>query len=416
MTDDAAKAAIRRGAALALAVTGSLVLTACGGDGEAASGEGNGNGDGLEASWATTPAPSGEYDGALPAPRLWVAESTVVVAGTAGVTAYDRASGEPGWELPAPDGAGELCAASDSTNAAGVGALLYAAADDPESCSVVVAVDAGGEGQPLWTGTMPSEGSSYGAEIFVGDEAITASNGDVAQFSIEGEPVALPEVPGGPECVDGADWTASASHLFALSDCGTFGDAYQLSAFPTAGGEALWTLENASEDYRLANGMPGDLPTLRTSDDLLVTFGETGEPVSEVPADNGTDEWDFSPALHLSLVQGATLLAGSLTMSVDGGEGAAYDLATGEEIWREPLPSLYDLFPGTDGALLMDGDGIGTATGVIAFEVDPATGSRTELGAITDLPTAATVVDGTLYALLHDEEEDTTSVEAYPLS
>jgi outer membrane protein assembly factor BamB len=416
--------------ALAITAAGSMVLAGCGDDGDADSGSDGSGGapDGaLTQLWESPSTPAVNASGGSPIATLWATESVVVEISNGGLRGLDPASGKASWEMPPPSGAGELCAFSPSLNEQGIGAVLFNTAEGEDSCGLLAVVDANAGGaEPLWTQDVtPEDGLVSYAAVSVAGDAVTATLGGTSldRFSVTGEELPAPEVPGGAGCQEGTEWIVGGERLLAVTQCDIFEEVYQLTEFDAASGEQTWTLPEAPAGFDGATAVvPGDLLSVQTEGGELLTFDDTGAITSELTENLDGTEIDvdfFGPGY--SVVHGSTLLAvGALGSSE---ERIGVDLATGSKLWQESFVGGTTVGGDAERVMAVYGDDVDYTQQVESL--DPQSGKRTEVGALPDLEgepfvsaNALTVQGDTLYVQFTAEDdagEQTVRTAAYEL-
>ncbi len=356
--------------------------------------------------------------------RLWPGDSVVTRVSTTGVTGYGTLDGQPVWQAEAPEGAAEPCAASQSTNASGLGAVLYRLAADPATpCSVLAVYDTV-DGDLLWSHdltTDPDFGAEYSADaadpgvpvVTVGEQTVTVNldeAGSVAGFhrfaTATGEELSLPEPPADDWCAQPLPLTVrhAGSRIVMLSECPAEqpGEAANraLSVYHADTGESEWTHLSDDPDFGFTGILAGN-PVLifqgEGEDEQLVAFSETGEELWRRPVGAAGER----PGL---LPEGAVVVGDVLVSRyepVGGAEGylvAGYDLSIRERLWMRELPEGSSLLGvDTAGAPLLgrpDGDRLEL------LRLDPATGVEAPVGTVEPLaPSLVDVDDHQLYVL-----------------
>ncbi|RKN11604.1 hypothetical protein D7319_06730 [Streptomyces radicis] len=310
----------------------------------------------LVEAWDAPPVRAGADESDRRATRLWAHDSTVTLVSTAGVTGYDTVDGVPRWQVDPPMGGTRPCAASDATNSAGVGAVLYRAegAASPDAtpaadCSVLAVIDTT-TGALLWSERFERPVVAADATVTVGEEAVTVgleATGAVEgfhRFAVgTGEPLAFPAPPedGGIPLCQGGREPLSATHVGSrvavLTRCGGADDPggeRELSVYHADTGALEWTHPVTDPALGLSGILAGD-PVLLFQGDDLVAYAETGEEAWRLPRDRVRPE--------MAAVTGEVLFTRESDTSFAG-----YDLATGERRWSAELPSATQLF-GVDG-------------------------------------------------------------------
>ncbi|WP_326597699.1 outer membrane protein assembly factor BamB family protein [Streptomyces sp. NBC_01803] len=324
------------------------------------------------------------------ATRLWANDETVTVVSTAGVSGYGAVDGEPLWDAPLPEGATRPCAAAERVNAAGTGAVLYAAADPvgadpPGSCSVLGAIDTE-SGELLWSADLLTpDGRAVeagGVTVTVGNDTVTV-NLDTAgsptgfhRFEAEtGTELAAPEPPGGLawDCATGRQTLAirhADSRVVALTRCG--GEP-ELSVYHADTGGLEWTHPGSDPDLGFTDIVAGD-PVLLHQDDDLVGYSENGDELWRLPMA------DLVPAE--SAVVGEVLVArrAPAEEAADAAVFTGYDLTDGSPLWEAELPEDVRLFDADDNGRLLLGHP--TADSLELLRLSPADGTDTPAGAV----------------------------------
>ncbi|MDT0343297.1 outer membrane protein assembly factor BamB family protein [Streptomyces litchfieldiae] len=407
----------RRCVALAIATTGGLLLAGCGG-GDSDGGDGNGGDapdNALTELWQSEPTPGANEDG-VASTALWATESTVAEVTDGGVRSLDAAGGEVRWELTAPSGVGEVCAVSPTTNAEGIGAVMYNAAPGEDSCGILAVVDSDAEGaEPLWTQDLtPEDGLISFVGVTVADDVVSVSLGgkDMHQFTVAGEELPPPTVPGGTDCQDGARWAAGGNYLVAVAQCDIFEEVYQFTAFDAASRSELWTLPEMPLEYEgVAEVIPGgEHLTVLTTAGQLVTFDENGEVLSEIVEEVEGGEIDLMFGPQWASVQGQVMFAFELASD----DRLGFDLTTGSELWREAFPAPTTLGGGDGRVLAVYGEEAGAEAEWYQHvaALDPQEGAQTLVGVLPRIegasftsPSTLSVLGSTLYVTYEVEGE-----------
>lgn len=131
----------------------------------------------VAATWtATTSDPSFTADLPNKGANPIAAGGVVVALSQQRASAYDVATGAPGWETDLP---AEVCASSGQANADGVVAVLLGA--DGE-CDKAAAIDAA-TGELLWTVSIPAAAQAFGHQVSVGPDSVVVT-GECTGFTI----------------------------------------------------------------------------------------------------------------------------------------------------------------------------------------------------------------------------------------
>jgi outer membrane protein assembly factor BamB len=367
------------------------------------------------------PDAAGQLTGEDTVTRLWPGDSVVTRVSATDVTGYGTLDGQPVWQAEVPEGAETPCAASQSTNSAGLGAVLYrlpahppAADSAAASCSMLAVYDTE-SGALLWSDELPAPadpGSSVPA-VTVGERAVTVNldeAGSVAGFhrfeAETGEALPLPEPP-----TDG--WCAAAeplavrhagSRIVMLSECPAeqSGEAASraLSVYGADTGALEWTHLSDDPDFGFTGILAGN-PVLifqgEDADRQLVAFSETGEELWRRSVGAAGELPGLLP--DESAVVGDVLV--SRYEPEDGTAGyavAGYDLSTRERVWARDLPEGSRLLgvdvAGTPLLSRQDGDRLEL------LRLDPTTGVETPEGSVGPLiPSLVAFDDHQLYVL-----------------
>ncbi|MES9623241.1 PQQ-binding-like beta-propeller repeat protein [Streptomyces tuirus] len=261
--------------------------------------------------------------------RAWLVGDTMVRSRFDAVTGFDAGSGKQRWEY-VPSRA-DICATSPTADQS-VALLLYG---EPRSdCRTLAALDLT-TGRELWRTTAMAAAVETGAGLGVfldgGDRSVRAVDlrSGAARWTAA--------VPKG--CV-AQPGLAAARHVLAVVNCG---EEMKLVAFDPADGQERWTVPLDSR-----RGVPADTGAALVSADPVVVrvgkeegsgaysyraFGPGGRPQGVV------DE----VGRHGDIID-ATVADGRLyaTARYQGRQSTldrfvAFDLATGEELWREDV-------------------------------------------------------------------------------
>ncbi|UED83538.1 PQQ-binding-like beta-propeller repeat protein [Streptomyces profundus] len=294
---------------------------------------------------------------------LWAHDGVVTRVGPTAaedVTGYDAADGTVLWETPAPVGTYGPCAASEHTNAEGVGAVLHHSGE-AEGCTVVTVIDTH-DGEVLWSRDLSGLGPSPV------DDTVTATVGEATltvnlspanaaasfqRFDLaSGEPLpALAPVADG-DCDHG--WTPlSIDHaderVVTLATCeGPSGEPLTPPRFAnhvhdTATGEHLWSRDMADANEAIADvryGEPG-APLIVVESGHLVAYTETGEALWRLATDG--------QGLSERAVADGVLIAEQLDDTSEPVVFEGYAVDSGERMWRGEFPPLTS-FLGADDA------------------------------------------------------------------
>ncbi|MET9427336.1 PQQ-binding-like beta-propeller repeat protein [Streptomyces sp. NPDC003036] len=266
----------------------------------------------------------------------WLVGDTVVRSRYDAVTAFDAGSGKRRWEYNPPRTA-DICATS---RAAAGSVALIGLGDDDKGCATVAAIDLG-NGRELWrTARGPADGRLGGGEdlLAVGGGLAVGLPGDrtVSAYDLRtGAPRWKAAVPKG--CAPGGV-DASAEQVLAILVC----DEMKLAAYDPADGKARWTVPLgdrrpigtdatvgflAAEPAVLGVRMPESYGTGTNS---FVSFGPDGRrrALIESVGDNA--------GIPVGL-QGRVAVDGGKLFADVGGKVVAYDLASGDAVWRESV-------------------------------------------------------------------------------
>jgi outer membrane protein assembly factor BamB len=363
-------------------------------------------------------------------PRLWVTDRAAVAVTSSGVQGFDPATGEPSWELPSPEGADVPCGASPEVNARGIGAVLYRPVTAPAAdvCSMLAVVDTA-SGELLWSEDLTTPDPEYahpaasGAPVTVGEETVSIEliEDGLHRFAIDdGSELPLPEVPAHQACdAFWTDWRHSATHLVAVTSCeemAATGEESQLSVYDAASGEELWTVADAvGADEDLA-AVLADAPLTITTADRLLSFGEGGEALADVPLDRAEGYVSTDPGEYA--IQDSVLVT---TIDDSGQEYLGIDLTTGEDAWQESREGPAEAFLGGSDQVLVLYSDVVEETNAISDHMARLNGQDGALSVEGVLPEGSGFVldmaagDDALYLLAEpaDGEDGTARIEAY---
>lgn len=391
----------------------------------------------LAEAWrAPTPAPESEAesaggaDGAVAA--LWAGDGTVTQLTPQGVIGYGDLDGAPAWEAPAPAGTAGICAASPSTNADGLGAVVYRASGEPGECSVLAVLDTG-TGELLWRqdltvgepGVGPGPLPPEKVRVTVGDSAVavTADRPDEGpddtgpvgpggpdeaaatsafhRFAVaSGEPLAEPLPPQEVACPSAQHTLVrhAGQRVVALAECPepNATEARRLDVYHADTGEWEWSHSAADPTFDVTDVLTGD-PVLLLQDEHVVAYGETGEELWRLPA----GEAEGALVERHTVVADEVLVAQHREPNGDPGLAAfaGYGLADGARLWEAELPSDVRLLGLDDNGmvLLAHQDGRQLALSWL----DPATGEERPAG---EAELARPLAEGRL-VLAHDPHQ-----------
>ncbi|GLW59559.1 PQQ-binding-like beta-propeller repeat protein [Kitasatospora phosalacinea] len=275
----------------------------------------------------------------------WLLADAVVRADGTGVHAYSLADGKPTWTLQAPAEGAVPCGLSPAVNAAGLGAVVYRAADPKSPCSTVAAVDST-SGQAVWTKLLSDTKDSYTTHVAVTDDKVLAVGEDKAyawgaadgaeawQYSGQGKYCRL-------------SGNAGTSVVLLHSHCADSTPADQAVALNVSDGKVkYWRgLNNQPTMVTVLSAEPAAVltTTANPADARVFAWGAEGDPAAEIPlAVEGGGRLDVDSGSFATVpgtyFQGTTMFAAVVP---EGGGNptsvAAYDLATGKQQWRTPL-------------------------------------------------------------------------------
>ncbi|ONK13346.1 PQQ-binding-like beta-propeller repeat protein [Streptomyces sp. MP131-18] len=310
------------------------------------------------------------------ATRLWVHEDTVTLVSTAGVTGYGTVDGERLWVAEAPPGAGRPCAAADTINSAGTGAVLWTAGTGEEGCSVLGVLDTA-TGDLLWSERFGGPVTAEETTVTVGEQTVTVNldaAGTVGAFhrfaADTGEELPLPAPPEDSawDCVSGRETVGvhhAGSRIAVLTRCD---DAPELSVYHADTGQLEWTHPAADAGFAVTGILAGD-PVLLLQEHEVVAYSETGDELWRLPA------VELNPSV--SAVAGEALVTQYSSTSFTG-----YGLVGGERLWQTELPENTELYgvDATGEPVLGHSD---SGAGLLRLlRLDPATGADTPVGTL----------------------------------
>ncbi|MGP4111737.1 outer membrane protein assembly factor BamB family protein [Streptomyces sp. 4N509B] len=340
------------GAALLALLTAALVVWAGGGD------------EGPTEAWRVADDGThavGDVDAAV-----WAHGAVVTRVGPSRVTGHDAADGRTLWEAEPPADAGRACAASEHTNADGVGAVLFTIpdAEGDGDCVLLALVDTG-DGTLLWSRRLDTSMVVRGEEVVatVSERTVLVSLGSVADPGnvhrldlATGEERPAPPLQA-PRCPD-EPLTMATSHAgsrFAVVTACVGDDGYEhhtLSVYDADTSEPL--LPHPLGGMDASAHLVSANPLVVATGEELVAFSDSGERQWRIRAH---DEATGLPLLRIRAVVGGVLVTEALT--ADGAPRAVFtghDLRGGERLWRTRLPEDTTVLGVDDGR-----DGAGTA-------------------------------------------------------
>jgi outer membrane protein assembly factor BamB len=305
---------------------------------------------------------------------LWAHDGVVTRVSSFSVTGYQAADGETLWRQFHQESAADemtddmdVCGASESTNAQGVGVVLLGDADG-DACTMVAAIDTR-TGSRLWSREASLTYTSD-VEISVGDAAVTigprgsAFGDEVLRFDLAtGAPLPVPELtaedPPGCDTIDNGYVGLADGHLVTMAAChGSDTGPYDVGSYVFAVHDAdtgeLNSTAAANDVIRLDGGLSGDpLITLQDLGARIVAYSDAGEELWRLDDDN-----ERSPTLRLDptahAVVGGVLVLKSLADPEGETVYSGHDLRSGERLWRARLPEHTELL-GVDGGRLLLG-------------------------------------------------------------
>ncbi|MFE1318144.1 PQQ-binding-like beta-propeller repeat protein [Kitasatospora phosalacinea] len=280
--------------------------------------------------------------------HAWLVGDTVVRARYDAVTGFDAASGRMRWEYLPPRRA-DICATSASADGSLVliaygerGEDAYGSAVEAgKGCATVAALDLA-DGRELWrTARRPATGGlddGDGVLAAGGGLGVVLDDGEDARAvrAVElrtGTPRWTAAVPTG--CVPGQVAIAPKDVLAVL----TCGDELKLSAFDPADGTERWTVPLDARRGVAADATAAftsvEPIVLRVDEggrgvDAFLAFGPDGRPGARIE----------STGDRYGSIRSVSVADGRLFARTSGGRWgllAAFDLATGEELWQTGL-------------------------------------------------------------------------------
>jgi outer membrane protein assembly factor BamB len=332
-------------------------------------------------------------------PGLWVHDAVVTRVAPASVTGYDASDGHRLWEAETPDGAGRACAASERTNAEGIGAVFFTSASedgdgdgDGEECTVLGVIDTR-DGTLLWSRqlTFPAYVAGEDVTATVGEETVIINDSSNAPDGFHRFDLATGDelpVPPGPDCPTGSTSTPitighAESRILVLSTCveqatGTYG-SWILGVYDAETWEFLWSrpANEATAPYAVSGE-----PLIVAEGSHWVAYSDTGERLWRLRI---TDEVTGVRRLDERSVVGEVLIAESLTEDGSGrGIFAGYDVNSGELLWRGTFPELTEVLgEDDDGAVLLGTYEYSDDGGQLHLSwLDPADGTARNAGTV----------------------------------
>lgn len=271
----------------------------------------------------------------------WLAGDTVVRSRYDAVTGFDVRSGAKRWEYV--PGRADICSVSSAVD--GSVALLVHGLPG-EGCATVAALDLT-NGRELWHTSRAAAVADTGADVVANGAGLGVflDGGDRALRAVDlrsGGPRWTAAAPKG--CIPGSV-AAGDKQVLAVVACGA---ELKLAAFDPADGKERWTVP-----FDARRGVPTGTP---------VTFLSADPPVVRVGSPEGSGSYSYlafgadgRPQARIDGVGGhgdikqATVAEGRLLAiaSYVGNQRAewerlvAFDLATGNELWRERVASTW---------------------------------------------------------------------------
>ncbi|KDN82573.1 PQQ-binding-like beta-propeller repeat protein [Kitasatospora cheerisanensis] len=276
----------------------------------------------------------------------WLLGDAVVRADATGVHAYGLADGKPGWTLAPPADGAVPCGLSPTVNSAGIGAVVYRPAADPNSpCSTAVAVDTKA-GKATWSKTLSDAKEKYAAHVSVTDDKVIAVGDDkAAAWAVADGAEAWQYGGQGKFC--SMSGSAGPTTVLLHSNCADSTPADQAVALNTSDGKVkYWRgLNNQPKTVTVLSAEPAVVLTTgnQPADDRVFAWGANGDPGVEIPlAVEGGGRLDVARGSFAAVpgvwFQGTSMLAAIVPDS--GGSPTAitaYDLGTGKPQWRTPV-------------------------------------------------------------------------------
>ncbi|WP_328947062.1 PQQ-binding-like beta-propeller repeat protein [Streptomyces sp. NBC_00250] len=263
----------------------------------------------------------------------WLVGDTVARSRFDGVTGFDVGSGHKRWEYVVP-GRADTCAVSPAATGS---VVLLAYGLNDERCATVVALDLT-DGRELWHTTAPGT-AAYDTLVTGGGLGVLRdSTGRVRAVDLRtGASRWNAAVPKG--CATGSV-AAAEKQVLATVACGT---EAKLAAFDPADGKERWTVPldarrgvAANAEVRLLSAEPAVVSVADQADSGMratLAFGPDGRPQGRID-----DIGDYG-SIEESAVGGGRLFA---IASYEGSQSTwervvAFDLATGDQVWRADL-------------------------------------------------------------------------------
>ncbi|WP_236242191.1 PQQ-binding-like beta-propeller repeat protein [Streptomyces sp. CC228A] len=317
----------------------------------------------------------------------WLAGDTVVRSRYDAVTGFDVTTGEKRWEYV--PGRADICSVSSTADDS---AALLVHGEPGKDCSTVAALDLT-NGRELWhTSRAPAVGDTTADRVATGAGLGVFLDGDTPVVRAvdlrSGTPRWTAAVPR--DCVPGSV-AAADKQVLAVVACG---DELKLAAFDPADGGELWTApldaRRGVPTSRGATFLSADPAVVRVGEPegdgsySYLTFGPDGRPQGRI------DEVGGHGDIKQATVAGGRLLAIATYVGNQSAEWerlVAFDLTSGNEVWREHVAP-----GGTDVAgLYAAGDRVTVMTsspkyGDTLYVYDAATGDEEDDRAFRDDP------------------------------
>ncbi|WP_062208839.1 PQQ-binding-like beta-propeller repeat protein [Streptomyces sp. NBRC 109706] len=371
--------------------------------------------------------------------RLWPHDPTVALVTATGVHGYRTVDGGQVWELAPPPTAGAPCAASDTANSAGLGAVLHRSPSG--GCTLLVVLDVT-DGTTRWWRELPTPEGEPAAEgpaeatVAMGETTVSVSldaDGHPDAFhrlvGDTGEELPLPSPPDGAEgsCTENRlprSVHQDGTRIVVRSRCLGEPPRDEVSVYHADTGEWEWSYQAAEADRVEIDGILAGDPVLLSQGGELVAYAETGQvlwrhpigrPDGEEPSPGplpgahsavtgevlftayvpvnpaGADDTGSPESESESESESADAAGGSDASEADDGvlHVAGYGLAEGEIRWTAELPAGTQLL-GVDeaGSPLLAEPADGGA--LLVFTLDWATGERADVGGV---PLSAELAD-----------------------
>ncbi|MFF3073759.1 PQQ-binding-like beta-propeller repeat protein [Kitasatospora sp. NPDC057936] len=303
------------------------------------SGNGGTGGSGASYNVAWSVPKATDSDGSTQMLGIWATDKLAVRVDSNGIRAYNLSDGKPAWSIPVPNGAKELCAASNSTNSKNIGAVAFNTGDS--DCSTMAAVDLT-SGKLTWSVKVSNDRLSS-PTLSVTDKVVAIGGRLVGAVSIDNGSTVWSWKPRDSSCT--VTGRTAAAQIVISDRCYESSPKSQLYVVDSeTGAQKSTPLALAGSIEAVDKVVSADplvvLMTNGTNGDYVLPFDKSdkpGNPMSvKEPGSDSLRLTGLSDAIRANVVSGNILYA-----QVTGTKDAvnAYDLTTGKRLWSAANPT-----------------------------------------------------------------------------